>query len=374
MLSPKLSPKMKKKALRLAGTGSVEDLLKFADAQQCDLSVFVALSGPQGETLLHRAASQNNVAVVVFLLVNNFVDANVRNDQMKSPLHEAATYGALEATLALLEFGACAGSVRTFSWTPLMYAASRGHGEIVKALVGAGASVEDTNKEGMTALYVAGREGALNCVQYLHECGADLNVATETLRTPLFCSVMNDHKEVAEYLVDHGARFACRDSSNATIWHEIAQSNSIRCFEAFVSRGLRAPIGERDVLGRHPVHIAAAEGNHEILRLMLENCPGIVDLLDSVGNTALLLASCRGNHLCAGHLLQFQCNAAIPDPKGRTPLHLAVGFKQYNVVKLLMTSPDGCDLDATDHAGVTPRSMAEKAGAMDILKILTGTS
>ena len=46
MLSPKLSPKMKKKALRLAGTGSVEDLLKFADAQQCDLSVFVALSGP----------------------------------------------------------------------------------------------------------------------------------------------------------------------------------------------------------------------------------------------------------------------------------------------------------------------------------------
>ena len=55
---------------------------------------------------------------------------DVRNSQMKTPLHEACTHGSVDIVSMLLHAGALKDAHRTHSWTPLMYAVSRNHFQV----------------------------------------------------------------------------------------------------------------------------------------------------------------------------------------------------------------------------------------------------
>ena len=367
-LSPeKITKSLKKKALRAAGQKSARDIVALAGTVAVDIHDFMRLVGPQGESLLHRAASKNNAAVVEYLLSNDFVNPNSRNDMMKTAVHEAATYGALEALNVLLAYGADPNACRTFSWTPLMYAASRNHASVVSSLVDAGANVEACNKEGMTALYVAAREGALECLLLLIERSANVNVLTDTKRTPLFCSIMNDHAEIVARLIDSGADINAKDSSSRSIWHEIAACNAVECYRKLRETkqvALEPYYWESsDVLGRYPLHAAAAEGHADVLNLFLGSPfakeTKRIDATDASNNTALMLACSRGHIASAAALLEAGCNVnEYKGQKGRTPLHLAVGFKRKGVVKLLLKH--GAKTGIKDDAGNSPLEVAMK--------------
>ena len=188
--------------------------------------------GGNQETLLHRSCAHGSLSITM-LLINYFQPdlLDVRNDQRKTPLHEACTIGSTKIVSMLLECGALSDAHRTHSWTPLMYAVCRNHSDVCSLFIEHMenkekklkeetekkkkkedgkeeeeeeeeeekeeeekchyiALINQTNQDGMTALYLASRENALACVEILLERGqADPNIFTNTMRTPLHVAI-----------------------------------------------------------------------------------------------------------------------------------------------------------------------------------------
>lgn len=129
---------------------------------------------PDGETLLHEAATIDNVEMVRFFVDCGFdVDAH-RRDDADTPLTNAAKWNAINVARWLLEHGA---------------------------------HVDGGANEGKraTPLISASIEGHLGMVKLLVEYGADLDLAYgRDARTAIKSALMFGHEDIAEFL-----RFRC---------------------------------------------------------------------------------------------------------------------------------------------------------------------
>ncbi|KAG5643283.1 hypothetical protein DXG03_001250 [Asterophora parasitica] len=104
-------------------------------------------------SLSAQAAAQNKQFSLLRALVSenpkvvNSVDLDER-----TPLHWAASSGAIDIARFLIDQKAEVDRPDNGGWTPLHIAVSAGHDEVVQELVGAGADVNRKNDKGITAL------------------------------------------------------------------------------------------------------------------------------------------------------------------------------------------------------------------------------
>ncbi|MBK6982962.1 MAG: ankyrin repeat domain-containing protein [Betaproteobacteria bacterium] len=111
--------------------------------------------GGEGQTALHRAAAQNEVQMVKFLL-DHGADPNVADADGNTPLLVTAYKGHLEVALLLIAAKADLDVAESrYGITPLMEAARKGHVELVGMLLAAGANRASTTKDGRTARELA---------------------------------------------------------------------------------------------------------------------------------------------------------------------------------------------------------------------------
>lgn len=87
------------------------------------------------------------------------------------------------------------------STSALFRAVARGHVEEVKTLLGGGAAANERNDQQETPLYYAALSGNLEIAQLLVEHGARVDY---DCRTPLFRAVEGGHQHVVTWLVEQG--------------------------------------------------------------------------------------------------------------------------------------------------------------------------
>lgn len=90
--------------------------------------------------------------------------------------------------------------------------------------------------------------------------------------------------------------------------------------------------------GCTPLHIACALGRPMLVRLFIHySQAGVdsVDVQDTFGNTALLVAACRGKHGCIKALLEAEANPNLSNHRGYTPLNAAVDAAHSECAALL---------------------------------------
>ena len=158
------------------------------------------------------------------------------------------------------------------------------------------------------------------------------------------------------------------------------------------SRPERGRVRAQSVLGRTPLHRAAAAGNlNEVTSLLAAGAdPEAADAGgwtplhaavegDSLaaakalveagatpagtsrdGWTPLLLAAHLGRHDLVTFLLERGADVAARDERGATALHTAARRRHAAIVNLLLAA--GADAEAEDAAGMTARDLAESAG------------
>jgi cytohesin len=160
-------------------------------------------------TPLHEAADSDHVEVFE-ILVEQYVDVDVRDFEDRTPLHRAAFHGRFDISRILIERGADINARNGLGQTPLHRIIDKlydGFGDIyfdmISFLLGHGADVNAQDKYDRTPLDIASRFGCTKAVQILLEHGADAHIENNQGRTPFQVASERNKHGVMQLLSGH---------------------------------------------------------------------------------------------------------------------------------------------------------------------------
>jgi len=202
--------------------------------------------------------------------------------------------------------------------TPLHIAADLDHVDMARYFIKKGADVNAINGDRKAPLFYARQ---VDMAELLVEKGADINLEAYNKNTAVVWSLFYKRREVAEYLLEKGARlpdpgaelylqclinslksgstkylehyirsgFNPYDESEAksNLLHYASESQSSELISKLIS--LRVPVDEANIFGLTPLHIAALNGNLEVAKRLVRK-GAARDLRTNNGKTAYNLA------------------------------------------------------------------------------------
>jgi uncharacterized protein len=173
--------------------------------------------------ILEAMLAANNETLL--LLLEHGINSNWKNAEGETALMIAARSGNLEAAKLLMSHGADVNAKEQWGGqSALMWAITQNQPEMVEYLIDEGADIntagrahlwnrritsetrpKDMNKGGFPPLLYAAREGCLACAHSLVAAGADLDTTDPDRVTALSLALLNQHFDLAAFLVESGA-------------------------------------------------------------------------------------------------------------------------------------------------------------------------
>jgi len=271
----------------------------------------------------------------------------------------AAKAGDLETVKSLLkENSDLAWSKGDFGESPLYNAARFDRKDVAELLLASKADVNTKTDDGVTPLHMAAANGNKDMAELLLANQADVNAKSDAGWTPLDAAAMNYKLNVLELLLAKGADVNARMTNGLTAllyaadWRDQDGVAAIKLLLA----NKADPNATNIINGLTPLHYATAEGNKDIVELLLVNGAN-VNAKANDGSTPLSIAA-HGDHKDAAAVLlanHAEVNAKAND--GTTPLTAAFCGDHKDIVELLLTNKAEADLATLD--GKTYRNITE---------------
>jgi ankyrin repeat protein len=328
---------------RLTGELNGEQLLLAARYGRLDLvshlieqGIDVNFSDAQGDTPLHKAAMENRIAVVKFLITKG-ADVNRRNrpsiksyefENGDTPLHYAVRSGAYDVAEFLIANGAGVNADGWLNGPPLNEAAAAGPRRfysrnfmycnpitVAKLLLDKGANLGNSNP-----LFIAAIDASKDMLEFLIAKGAKVNAKNDGGRTPLFGAALEGPKDIIDFLVNSGATVNWKDESEITPLHIAAEGGKNEIIELLIMRG--ADIEAEDRNGSTPLKEAVRYGNKNAVELIISKGAD-VNATSRWGQTPLHTAAFHGQTEIAELLIAKGANVNAKDANGKTPLKWA---------------------------------------------------
>ncbi|KAL2803164.1 ankyrin repeat-containing domain protein [Aspergillus granulosus] len=313
-----------------------------------------AVDGSQQTPLLLAVKARN--AVIVSLLVQHpEVLINTWDADGRTPLMWAVIFGFEEGVNLLL----------ASSGTPLHAAASHADEGIINSLIRKGGlGLNVTNKQNRTPLWIAAANatplwiaacnGHCDVVLHLVRLNAvSVNIRNKKGYTPLAIAAKHGHEMVIRILLESGKVFPQNVSNNHALdplWLAVDRGHA-ECVRAL------APLGAHtlptNVMGQTPFGIAAAQGRHEIVRI-IAGFEGIdLNARDDTLATPLWVAAANGHQEVVKVLTRYpSVDVHAQNRDGLTPLAVALGQGHVGVVAALIALSK-VDPNTEDKAGTT---------------------
>ncbi|XP_046550759.1 death-associated protein kinase 1-like [Haliotis rubra] len=108
-------------------------------------------------------------------------------------------------------------------------------------------------------------------------------------KTPVMLAGPNGHKDVVEFLVNHGAELSLRDSDTNNILHLTSYGGSVDVMKYVLSQKV-VDVNGRGWKRRTPVMIAGMKGRKRLVELFVKHGAKL-SLADREGNNILMLAT-----------------------------------------------------------------------------------
>ncbi|NGX59980.1 MAG: hypothetical protein KR126chlam3_01140, partial [Chlamydiae bacterium] len=273
-----------------------------------------------GRTPLQDASMYGKAEVVEYLLSQG-ADVNALNEGGKALLHIAAEEGDEAAVEDLVAKGAEVNARTKDGKTALHIAAQEGHAEIVEYLPSHGADVDARDSSDWTPLHLASCHGDPSCTELLLSKGADVNARTKKGKTPLEFAMYNGHNQVVNILKKAENLDLTRMVAGETILHRNVRLKSkyAKDIIALENNGINLPDGKN---GATPLHLAVANGDKELAKVLLENGALSVKRND-FGQTPMHIAAMKKDCSMAKLLWDHWGRLDVKDLEGKTPMDRA---------------------------------------------------
>lgn len=343
----------------------------------------------EGQTLLHIAASDDEHHDCLQLLLNQAkINPNAADKWGASPLHVAAYYDASKNITALLEHPATDINKATNNGiTPWDSGAEKYRARRILKERGAkgrkwhylftrpwsvgciwlGAALgllgtchySDKYDSLSKVIIEAAANGDIYTLGELVHAGADLDYAPDALRAAYYdINTSENAKDCFLFLLSQpGVEPNETDYNDSTLLHMAAANGNTEIVEALLATPhIKAHLSDKD--GNTPLHLAARNGHKDCVNLLLK-APGVDDSLWNAPEWAVVNND-------ADSLYQL-VNANAADYT--TALHFAVSLGYTHCLQALLTAPN-IDVNASDNDGNTPLHIAIKQGLEECVKLL----
>jgi ankyrin repeat protein len=208
-------------------------------------------------------------------------------------------------------------------------------------------------------LYYSARCGFYDLVKHLAvKCPEHVNAICGRYRLPLFAALEQDHVEIVELLLEHGANVDARETTGETMLLKVLsrpQHNLVEIVTLLLKHG--ADVNARDTTFKSSLHLAECRGELKVAQMLLDHKPD-VNSQDNNGRTPLhVLLECRTNdegNVLNHTLLLLGLGADVNrrDKDNVTPLHLAIRRGWFKFARILLER--GADATANNNTGKTP--------------------
>ncbi|KAM3268580.1 hypothetical protein P3S67_031521 [Capsicum chacoense] len=293
---------------------------------------------PKGNTVLHVAALYGHSHFAAEVLKVTPAMIRCQNKKNETALHIAANEGHAEVVRALL---ACMEDHNTTKEkltrmmdasgdTALHKAVRSQHLDVVKLLVKEDSEFEfPPNHAQETPLYLAAESGFHDAlINILESCKKPTYSAGPSNRTPLHAAIIHEHKDCIRSLWEWNKPLC--EEPDLWGWNSLHYAVKLG-LEDVVSDMLGwkkslvyIPAGsENDCTTT--IHIAAREGEVNMINELLNHCPDCLDMLNSNNQNALHVSVWNNQDKVVRFLLDsVKCDSLVdePDSDGNTPLHL----------------------------------------------------
>jgi ankyrin len=262
---------------------------------------------------------------------------------------------------AWLALGFLLAGVVSAADTPLIKAARSGSAVAVKALLAKKVDVNAPGVDSSTALHVAVHEGHLDVANLLLNAGAKPDLPTRYKITPLSIAAENGDAAMIERLIKAGADPNGTSREGETVLMTAALNGKTDAMRMLLKNGAKVNVAE-PFKGQTALMWAAGEGNAKAAELLVE-FGSDVKSKSKAGYTALLLAVLNNQIDAAKVLLDHGANIEDKIADGTTALNMAVVNGYFDLAAVLVDK--GANVNAPDPRGSTLHSLVwiRKPGA-----------
>ncbi|KAL3728073.1 hypothetical protein ACJRO7_032771 [Eucalyptus globulus] len=236
--------------------------------------------------LLKKLASQLDDGKGLATTIADVKDANKRG-----ALHFAAREGKTEVCRYLLEeLKLDVDTKDDDGETPLIHAARQGHTDTAKYLLERGANPDIPSDLGVTALHHSAGIGDIELLKFILSKGVDIDSQSDA-GTPLIWAAGHAQPDAVKVLLEHHANPNAETDDNITPLLSSVAAGSVECLKLLIQAGASVNISAG---GATPLHIAADNGNPEIINCLLD-AGADPNIMDEDGLKPIQVAALRGN-------------------------------------------------------------------------------
>ncbi|XP_035912311.1 transient receptor potential cation channel subfamily A member 1 isoform X5 [Anopheles stephensi] len=351
--------------LQAAEAGNLEEFIRLYEGDNNRLSV----KDSKGRTAAHQAAARNRVNILTFIHGQGG-NLNAQDMVGNTPLHTAVENDSLDALEFLLKIPVATNILNEKKLAPVHLATEQNK---VNALQVMGKyreviDIQQGGEHGRTALHLAAIYDNEECARILiSDFGACPRKPCNNGYYPIHEAAKNASSKTMEVFFQWGESKGCTreemisfyDSEGNVPLHSAVHGGDIKAVELCLKSGAKISTQQHDL--STPVHLAAAQGAIEIVKLMFRmqplekrislNCtdiqkmtplhcaamfdhPEIVEYLvkegadinamDKEKRSPLLLSSSRGGWRTVMTLIRLGANISLKDANSRNVLHLVI--------------------------------------------------
>ncbi len=332
---------------------------------------------PDGYTPI-ELAEKRNATIITKLLSGEFAPRKRPLADNDIRILEASENGNLEEVHKLIEKDPDVVHARNQHWsTPLHVAIQVGHYDVVELLIEKGADVNAKNVHGNTPLHIVVIVGETVFVKLLIRNNAKVDIKNGNEKTPIEIAKERGRGRIRTFLEDGGE---LRTNEVSLTWLDKELIKAVEMGNLGEIRELienqDANIDVRNPKGKSTLlHLAAKIGSYDVVELLIEKAPDLLNAKTVHLNTPLHVAIQEGQYDIVELLIEKGADVNAKNVHGNTPLHVAVMHGQITIIEFfLRKKAEGLnvDLDIKNNKKETPIELAEKRNSIIITKLLSG--